>query len=829
MEKTEKLMKEILKKILPESAKVYYRKRINYRKRSKKELKNKTMGEKINLTRVRRIKRKYKKLNSSKYPLKIGLVSINTNSKSLNLACALHTFVFSEVLTGLGYNNLVVNYYQHYHNKNEDLRFPLIRLLKSNNKSKKHQEAIKMWTEMFYQRIGRFDKFQEFVKKHYNLTKNAYTAISLDQISNAEDINCYIAVTDVIWKNYRTFGFDKGFFLNCHGMENAYKIAYSTSRGPSKYRPKASKEEFLEYIKNIDEISVRERDLANYITSVSDINAEVVIDPVFLKDKDYYKKLLITPNKKGYVLVYLAMSNSYELVSLAAKFAEEHNLDLIELSEFYTNKEQIGYSRHSVIYDVGVEEWIGYINNADYVFTNSFHGICLSVILEKQFFSGKRGLKLDSLMETFNIEYRKTMNAFDENGKLIVKNIDYTLVNEIREKIVDKSMKFLKNALKNAENYVEEYETLNCDYLSIKDKYNCTSCTACEKICPEKAITMVQDSEGFNFPEIDKNKCTDCKSCNKVCPYNNKKLLYSNPIKTCLSYNRNEEDRKNSSSGGMYASMADYILKHGGSIVGVKFNEKWEAMYDIAETKEDYLEFRYSKYVEAMDNDIYIKTENVLNTGKKVLFTGTPCKISGLLNYLGKFYDNLYCVDIICNGTNSPMILEKYLSEKQKDSSLKHFQFQSPKAPQESKTIEYVYENGETELLNSQEDLYMSTYLKNLMLKPSCYDCLYSGNNGISDITIGDFLGNKELIIKNGVDNGISSVKINTPKGRTLFENIDVYSQEQTINQMYAENHRKSPELPTQRDKLFEMINKDKIMVTDAFKKVLNEIDGNRK
>ncbi|MCL2156433.1 MAG: Coenzyme F420 hydrogenase/dehydrogenase, beta subunit C-terminal domain [Methanobrevibacter sp.] len=821
MEKTKKKMKEILKKILPESAKVYYRKI----RSSIKKGQNKTTGKNINLTRVKRIKRKHKRLDSSKSSLKIGLVSINTNSKSLNLACALHSFVFSEVLTGLGYKNVVVNYYQHYYNRNDDLRFPLIKLLKSNNVSEKNQENIKMWTEMFYQRMERFDKFQEFVKKYYSLTKNSYTAISLDQISNAEDINCYIAVTDVIWKDYKKSGFDKGFFLNCHAMENAYKIAYSTSRGPSKYKTKATQEEFLDYIKNIDEISVREANLADYISSVSDINAEVVIDPVFLKDKDYYKKLLIRPNKKGYVLVYLAMSNSYELVSLAAKFAEEHNLDLIELSEFHTNKEQISYSRHSVIYSVGVEEWIGYIDNAEYVFTNSFHGICLSVILEKQFFSGKRGLKLDSLMETFNLEYRKTMNAFDEDGKRIAKDIDYALVNEIREKVVDKSMKFLKNALKNADSYVQEYETLNCDYLSIKDKYNCTSCTACEKICSEKAITMVQDNEGFYFPEIDENKCTDCGSCNKVCPYNNKKLLYSKPKKSYLTYNKNEKDRKNSSSGGMYSAMADYILKQGGAIIGVKFNEKWEALYDIAETEEDCAEFKYSKYVEAMDNDIYIKTKNVLKTGRKVLFTGTPCKISGLLNYLGKSYGNLYCVDIICNGTNSPKILEKYLSEKQKDSPLKHFQFRSPKAPQELKTIEYVYENGETELLNSEEDLFMRSYQKNLMLKRSCYDCLYSGNNGISDITFGDFLGDKKLIKGHDTDNGISCVKINTPKGQTLFKNMDVYSQEQTISQMYDNNHRKSPELPIQRDKIFEWINKGELTVINAFKKALNEIE----
>ncbi|MDR1722075.1 MAG: Coenzyme F420 hydrogenase/dehydrogenase, beta subunit C-terminal domain, partial [Methanobrevibacter sp.] len=769
-----------------------------------------------------------KRTDSSKVPLKIGLVSINTNSSSLNLACALHTFTFSEILNGLGYDNIVVDYYQHYYNHNADLRFPLIRLLKAKNPTKKHLEQIKMWTEMFYQRIQRFDKFNAFVKKYYNLTKNSYNAVSLDQISNAEDINCYIAVTDVIWKYYR-IGFDKGFFLNCHGMENAYKIAYSVSRGPSKYKTDAVKEEFLDYINNIHEISVREPNLAEYISSVSDIDAKVVIDPTFLVGQEFYKKLLIPPNRKGYVLVYLAMSNAYELVKLAADYAKAHNLDLIELSEFYTNKEKIGYPRHSVIYSVGVEEWIGYIDNADFVFTNSFHGCCLSIILEKQFFSGKRGLKLDSLMQFFNIEHRKIVNAYNEEGEIIAEDIDYATVNSIRENIIEGSMKFLTTALKNAENYVQEYETLNCDYLSIKDKYNCSSCTTCVKRCPEEAIQMVQDDEGFSYPEIDKNKCKDCKTCHNVCPYNKKKNLYTKQRKVYLSYNKNKEERKNSSSGGIYSAIADYVLNNNGFVVGVRFNEKWEAIYDIAETKEEALNFRNSKYLEPMDNDIYIKTKEALETGRQVLFTASPCKISGLLNYLEKNYNNLFCVDIICKGTNSPLIFEKYLEEKQKDNKLKDFQFKSQNDSKNSITAEYIYENGKTEIVNIEEDLYLRTYKESLALKPSCYDCRYCVNNGVSDITIGDFKEGKELYTGEDPQEKFSSVKINTSKGQQLFANLNLYSQELTLEQMYKNNHKRPSKLPDQREKIFNCINKDEMTVTTAIKKALNEIDEIRR
>jgi len=756
--------------------------------------------------------------------LKIGILSINVHTADLNFACPLHSLVFSNALTELGYENVVVNYYPVYAKQHVDQQYPLLELIKDKDNPKK-QKQIKYWTEMFYPRKERYARFDAFIKKHYKFTEKVYDAALLDTMSSAEGINCFIAATDTIWRNYAK-GFDKGFFMACRAMRNAYKIAYSVSRGPSTYDEPAQRQ-FIEYIKNIHDISVREQSLKDYITSISDIQAQVVLDPVFLAKREFYDSLAVTPaQQNGYVLLYL-MQEADEFLALAAKFAEARGLELIELSKFYNHKAKTGYAKHSVIYDIGIEEWLGYIKHADYVFTNSFHGSCFSIMFEKQFFyNGKRGGdKVKLLFKTFGLEWRSEEQAFDQDAKLLVDDIDYAPVNAIREQRVEQSLDFLKNALRKAETFVEERACIICDYLSTGDEYFCCGCTACETKCPHGAIKMTQSSEGFHFPEINKNQCVHCGLCNKACPHNGKKSLYSEPLNVYLAHHNKDHDRVNSSSGGIFAAMADVILKQGGAVVGVRFNENYEALYDIATTAEDCLAFRYSKYVEAAGNDIYIKTKAALEGGRKVLFTGTPCKISGLLNYLGRDYENLYCADLLCHGTNSPMILKRYLQEKEAEnnSKLKHFQFRSPRAPQGPVTVEYVYENGKTEILNKSNDLYMGAFIKNVMLKRSCYECEYCGNNGISDITFGDFWGGKKFYAKKDADKGISCVKVNTKKGAALFEQMNVYAQEQSVTEMYEKNHKRPSKLPPQRNQIFDWINHEGLTVAEALERATKE------
>jgi len=653
-------------------------------------------------------------------PLKIGIISINIHSSTLNLACPLHSIAFAQVLRNLGYDNVVVDYLPIYAPKNaeHDIKYPLQRWQKASDDNPKKQAQVAMWTALQDARAERYDKFNAFIDKHYTLTKNQYTAATLDKLDSAEGINCYIAATDVIWSHY-TKGFDKGFFLACRAMKDSYRIAYAASRGSSKYEKVEVRKQFLAYIKNIHAISTRETSLQNYIAAQAGINTTHVLDPVALLDKSYYQSLMTCPVEKGYVLLYLAMEPGDELTTLAAKFAQKHNLDLIELSEFYYHPKQTGYDRHRVIYNIGTDEWLGYINNAAYIFTQSLHGTYLSILLEKQFFCGKRGNdKVDMVMENFGLLWRKVDGALDKHGNILVDDIDYDKVKAEREPLMEQSMSFLRNALANAEAHVNAPR----DYLTSGDKAHCSCCAACEKTCPHAAITMQADNEGFSLPVIDHAKCTKCLACVRVCQRNTKPQLYTQPKQVYLSFNNNEDERKYASSGGIFMAMAKHVLAKGGAVIGVRFNEQYEALYDIAHTLENCLPFRFSKYVEAADNDIYPKTKAALQTGQPVLFTGTPCKIAGLLNYLGKPYDNLYCADLLCHATNSPLILRKYLQEKQKkNGKLAHFQFRTPHAPQGPSTIEFIYENGKSEIGTRQDNLYLNAYLSKMTLKRSCY------------------------------------------------------------------------------------------------------------
>ena len=390
--------------------------------------------------------------------LKIGILSINYPTAALNLACPLHSAVFSKVLNELGYENVIVDYHPDYYveyvqkNSGPHVKMKWVNL----ENQEEYESKVMSWMEMTSTRKKRYNKIQTFYDNHYTFSENRYTSDSMDQLDSAEGINCYIAATDIIWEYRATQGgFDKGFFMACRAMRNSYKIAYAASRRKDNYKGKA-KQEFINLIKNIPSISVRERTFSESIAAISGIKPDVVLDPVFLKDKEFYRKLMASPERKSYVLVYIVVESADNLVKLAAKFAEVNDLDLIELSQYSYHKEQTGYQRHIVICDTGVEEWIGYINNADYIFTNSFHGCCLSIILEKQVFHGERTEeKVDLIMETFGLQWRKAEEAINiDTGEALVGDIDCLQINITRKELVHKSMNFLINALKNAERFV---------------------------------------------------------------------------------------------------------------------------------------------------------------------------------------------------------------------------------------------------------------------------------------------------------------------------------------------------------------------------------------
>ena len=197
--------------------------------------------------------------------------------------------------------------------------------------------------------------------------------------------------------------------------------------------------------------------------------------------------------------------------------------------------------------------------------------------------------------------------------------------------------------------------------IEIKEKSQCCGCTACSSICPKKAIMMKQDEEGFMYPIIDKSKCVNCGLCDKVCPVKNAKENGNNQH-AYIFQNADDKIRRESTSGGAFTAIAEYVIDNNGIVYGAVFDEKYKVIHKGIDNKEELYKFRNSKYVQSEMENCYSEIKEYLNKGKLVCFSGTSCQVEGLKNYLGKHYENLILVDVVCRAVPSPLIWKKYLN-----------------------------------------------------------------------------------------------------------------------------------------------------------------------
>ena len=198
--------------------------------------------------------------------------------------------------------------------------------------------------------------------------------------------------------------------------------------------------------------------------------------------------------------------------------------------------------------------------------------------------------------------------------------------------------------------------------MDLIERSKCCGCGACYNVCPCKCISMYVDSEGFSYPMIDKNRCIDCGLCEKICPVLHPVQIAEKPV-VFAAINNNVAIRERSSSGGIFTLLAERTIKKDGIVFGASFDENWRVVHQYTGTMEGVARFRGSKYVQSDMGTSFQDAKHFLDQGREVLFSGTPCQIAGLKNYLRKSYSNLFTVDLACHGTPSPDIWRKYLLE----------------------------------------------------------------------------------------------------------------------------------------------------------------------
>ena len=310
--------------------------------------------------------------------------------------------------------------------------------------------------------------------------------------------------------------------------------------------------------------------------------------------------------------------------------------------------------------------------------------------------------------------------------------------------------------------------------INIIDKENCSGCKACYNICPQNCIEMFTDEEGFWYPQINEDKCIQCGLCEKVCPeiniYHNDKS-YGKPI-TLAAWNNDKKMREESSSGGVFTSISEWILSNEGVVFGAGYDDRFNVMHKETHKIEGLKELRGSKYVQSDIKDTYNKAKQHLDKGKKVLFTGTPCQIAGLYNFLQKEYEELYTCDIVCHGVPSPIVFEKYKQnlEYQYNSNIKKIAFRNKSYGWKLFSVSIQFDNDAEYSKTLVNDVYMQGFLKNYYLRPSCYKCSYAKLPRVSDITLADFWGIASKYPELDDDKGTSLLLINTDRGKTLLK-----------------------------------------------------------
>lgn len=332
--------------------------------------------------------------------------------------------------------------------------------------------------------------------------------------------------------------------------------------------------------------------------------------------------------------------------------------------------------------------------------------------------------------------------------------------------------------------------------VTITKKSNCCGCGVCETVCPKNCIVFCEDDYGFRYPKINEDKCVKCNACEEVCPILNpaQKNVSDNRMFACAS--RDADSKLQSSSGGIFYLLASFVLSKDGVVFGVALADNCRSsVFKCVKTKEELIPVLGSKYVQARTENVYKIVKQEVLRGVPVLFSGTPCHVAALRNYLKKSYENLYLVDISCHGVPSEKTWNRYLDcrEEKNKGRVIYASFRSKESGWENFSIATDFDNGSHHSMIFTEDSYGKAFTKRLLFRPSCEHCKFKGLNRWSDITLADFWGISEVTDRFNDDQGTSLFIVHSDKGETLMQSID--DSASVINVTQEQGTRRNPYL----------------------------------
>ena len=309
----------------------------------------------------------------------------------------------------------------------------------------------------------------------------------------------------------------------------------------------------------------------------------------------------------------------------------------------------------------------------------------------------------------------------------------------------------------------------------IQDKTQCTGCTACNQICAYDAISMHYDEYGHSYPKVDASKCVDCGLCNRVCPLLHKDCIPPDKELEKLSvhavYNRDELIRSQSTSGGVFTLLAQYVIELGGVVFAARFDSDFKIYHDSFDKIDDIVPFRGSKDAQSELYNTFRLIRKELKS-RPVLFVGTPCQVAGLKSFLRKPVDNLYTCDFICMGISSSVIWTDYLRECWKGRKINRILFKDKREGWHNWKMLIEYDDKQEYRCKGRDDLFFFGYLSHLTYRPSCFECPFRTCRRVSDITIADCWGIDKVHPEFDDNKGCTTIILQSDKANIVFDAI---------------------------------------------------------
>lgn len=732
-------------------------------------------------------------------------IGIMTWYKYLNYGTALQSSALYRVVKSMGYDAELINYVP-YTRYIGDEKFHMLKTISKIINKKILFGSGKRTSEIL---------FNDYLNKRISESKKVLTYSELGTLSS--DYDAIVCGSDQIWS---PLCFDDNYYLPFVPTDK--KIAYAPSIGSFTIENKSIENTISELVSSFKHLSIREEQGAKIIKDISGKEAKIVLDPTLLLNinewREYSSSNLTKKINKPYILCYsLEPTNKYK--KFVKKISNHLDLDVFYLS----TKTSIESYYKQVPFDVGPSEFVSLIDNAEYICTDSYHGMIFSIIFNKPFSIFKRfddndpmnqNSRVLDLLKLLKLENR----LFTCNSKIDdILEIDYTYANNVIGKKREESLHYLENSLCSATNS----NSINDDFC----RY-CSGCGACVTECNNDAITVEMNESGFYHYSIDETKCIKCMKCMSVCPNVNITAPSIIKSKALFSFKANDVDiLKKSSSGGTGFLLAKMLNEDGYNIYGCEYDIDSNSAKHIRIGKyhpEELNRIQGSKYIQSNTKDIM---KEIAICNDKIAFFGTPCQVAAVDKILSKKVNrnDYILIDLICHGVPSIYLLKKYIEEcddRYNTGLFPNVIFRDKNYPWRKLFITVTNHNQNNEPVFSSDEKHSNFYkffTSNLCMMESCYNCPYREHSA-ADIRMGDYWGSK---FENDAT-GVSMVIINTEKGANIFESLDnCLKLEQPLIDYWDVQFPSNPPIPLFYDELIRNLKNDNMPLSETRKKYI--------